>query len=71
LRVFGGVAEGRGGGLVGDFLQKLADSTALLVLLGEDGLDGLVEDGLEVLLSLGRALEVLDGLDLLGQLLTL
>lgn len=51
-------------------LQKSAE---LLSLAGREqhGLDGLVEDGLEVLAGLGRALEVLDGLDLLGEVLTL
>lgn len=50
-------------------LEKLA--LALLLLLGEEhSLDSLVEDGLEVVTVLCRALEVADGLDLLGQSIT-
>jgi len=57
-------------------LQEAASTTRLLLstgttLGGKDGTDGLVEDGLETLLGQGGALEVLDGLDFLGEVQTL
>lgn len=47
------------------------DATSLLLLLGvEDGLDGIVENILQVRLSLCRALQILDGTNLPRQFLT-
>ena len=47
------------------------DASSLLLLLGvEDRLYGIVENALQIRLSLGRALQILDGLDLLRQLLS-
>jgi hypothetical protein len=57
--------------VVGACLQELADTASLLMLFGEDRLNGLIEYSLQILLSLSGALEVLDGLNLFGQLLTL
>lgn len=46
-------------------------ASLLLLLRVKDGLDSVVEHILQIGLGLGRALEVLDGLDLLRQLLSL
>ena len=51
-------------------LEKLA--LALLLFLGEEhSLDGLIEDGLEVITVLRRALQVTNGLDLLRESIAL
>jgi hypothetical protein len=52
---------------------QLLEDDALLLLVGleQDGLDCLIEHVLQVVAGLGRALNVLQGLDLARELLTL